>query len=113
MLLPVIIVLSVIGVFSVNNSMFDLWVMFVFGVLGYFFKKFELPRGAPGAGPGAGGLPGALLRQSLAMSQNDPTIFFTRPISGVMMFIAIASLVAPVVQSFMDSRREARFDAGA
>lgn len=110
-LLPIIIVLSVIGVFSVNNSMFDLWVMVVFGVLGYIFKKFGYPVAPLVLALVLGDFLERSLRQSLAMSQNDPSIFFTRPISAVMLFIAIASLAAPVIQSISDRRRRADFDA--
>ncbi len=98
-LLPIILVLSMIGVFSVNNSMFDLWVMFFFGVLGYFFKKFEYPVAPLVLALVLGDLVERSLRQSLAISQNDPSIFFTRPISAVMIVIAILSLLLPIIQA--------------
>ena len=47
---PVIIVICAIGAYTVHNSMFDVWMMVVFGVAGYVFKKLELPARAAGAG---------------------------------------------------------------
>jgi putative tricarboxylic transport membrane protein len=112
-LLPVIMVLSMIGVFSVNNSMFDLWVMFFFGVLGYFFKKFEYPVAPLVLALVLGEMLERSLRQSLAMSQNDPSIFFTRPISAVLMVVGILSLLAPVFQSLWTRRSGAKAEVPA
>jgi len=53
-LAPIIVIVSLIGVYSINNSVFDVWVMFVFGVLGYFFKKFDYPRCSDSTRAGAG-----------------------------------------------------------
>lgn len=106
-LLPIIMILSMIGVFSVNNSMFDLWVMFVFGGLGYFFKKFDYPVAPLVLALVLGDFLERSMRQSLAMSQNDPSIFFTRPISGFMLAVGIISLLAPLVKNLWDSRKGA------
>ena len=56
-LMPLIITISAVGVFATDNNIVDVWVMFVFGIIGYVMRKLELPRRAdgPGAGPGAHG----------------------------------------------------------
>ena len=47
---PVIVVICAIGAYTVNNAMFDVWMMLVFGVMGYFFTKLGYPLAAAGAG---------------------------------------------------------------
>ncbi|MGE5618713.1 MAG: tripartite tricarboxylate transporter permease [Sphingomonadaceae bacterium] len=106
-LLPIIMVVSMIGVFSINNSMFDLWVMFLFGVLGYFFKKFQYPVAPLVLALVLGDMVERSLRQSLAMSQNDPSIFVTRPISGVLLLIGLLALCVPIFQALWSSRKKA------
>jgi putative tricarboxylic transport membrane protein len=103
-LVPIIVVVSMIGVYSVNNSMFDVIAMFVFGILGYIFKKFEFPVAPLVLALVLGDLLERSLRQSLAMSHNDPSIFFTRPISLVLLLVAIASLAMPIFQGFRKLR---------
>ncbi|HEX9016943.1 MAG TPA: tripartite tricarboxylate transporter permease [Chloroflexota bacterium] len=103
-LVPIIVVVSMIGVYSVNNSMFDVIAMFVFGILGYGFKKFEFPVAPLVLALVLGEMLERSLRQSLAMSRNDPSIFFTRPISAVLLTIALVSLLMPVFQGFRKLR---------
>src|SRR5450756_789957 len=104
-LLPIILVVSFIGVYGINNSVFDLWVMFVFGVLGYFFKKFDYPAAPLVLALVLGELLERSLRQSLAMSQNDPSIFFTSPISAVVLLVGLLSLTSPLIRSVWELRR--------
>ena len=104
-LAPIIVIVSFIGVYSINNSVFDVWVMFFFGVLGYFFKKFEYPVAPVVLALVLGDLLERSLRQSLAMSQNDPTIFFTRPISGVLLLVCLLSLTSPLIRSWWERRQ--------
>lgn len=104
-LVPIIVTVSMIGVYSVNNSMFDVGAMFVFGVLGYFFKKFDFPVAPMVLALVLGEMLERSLRQSLAMSHNDPSIFFTRPIAALLMAVALVSLLMPIVQSGMKRRK--------
>ena len=104
-LAPIIIIVSFIGVYGINNSVFDLWVMLVFGVLGYFFKKFDYPVAPLVLALVLGDLLERSLRQSLAMSQNDPTIFFTSPISAALLLVGLLSLTSPLIRSGWESRR--------
>ena len=104
-LVPVIITVSFIGVYGINNSSFDVGVMFVFGVLGYFFKKFEYPVAPLVLALVLGDLLERSLRQSLAMSQNDPSIFFTQPISATLLLIGMLSLISPLIRDMWDRRR--------
>ncbi|MHB0871498.1 MAG: tripartite tricarboxylate transporter permease [Chloroflexota bacterium] len=106
-LAPIIIIVSFIGVYGINNSVFDVWVMFVFGVMGYFCKKFDYPVAPTVLALVLGDILERSLRQSLAMSQNDPSIFFTRPISAALLAIALLSLTMPAVRAMWDRRKTA------
>src|SRR5512146_1479955 len=90
---PMIMVLTLVGVFSVNNSTFDMKVMAVMGVLGYLARKLKFDLGPLLLAFVLGPIMERSLRQALLMSGGHPFIFFSRPISGVMMAVAIAFLL--------------------
>ena len=103
-LAPIIVVVSYIGVYGINNSVFDLWVMTVFGALGYVFKKFDYPVAPTVLALVLGELLERSLRQALAMSQNDPMIFVTRPITAIILLISILSLTSPMIRGWWRAR---------
>ena len=70
-LYPFIIGISVVGVYSVNGSLFDVWIMAIFGLLGYLMRKLEFPAAALVLGMVLGDSLERALRQSLMMSQGD------------------------------------------
>ena len=111
-LYPLILGISFVGVYSVNNSLFDVWVMGLFGLLGYFMRKLEFPAAALILGMVLGDSLERALRQSLMMSQGDIAILVTRPISGVLLFIAAVVLCLPVMQKVRYWRVEAVERAG-
>jgi len=94
LLYPVIILICVTGVYSLNSSVFHVWAMLIFGVAGYFMKKYDIP-GAPMI---IGLVLGPILEQSLyralALAHGDITVFVTRPISAVLLGIAVLMTVA-------------------
>ena len=97
-LYPLILLFCVIGAYGINNSVFDVYVMIVFGVAGYLFRKFGY-EGAPlilafVLGP----LFEVNLRRSLLMSGGSFAIFFTRPIALGAIIIAAALLFLSVYQ---------------
>jgi putative tricarboxylic transport membrane protein len=96
-LFPLILLFCLIGAYSLNNSLVEVLIMVIFGLIGYFFKKYEY-EGAPLVlalvlGP----MLEAALRRSLLLSAGDPTIFLTRPISAVLLLISFCLLVFPFV----------------
>lgn len=97
-LYPLIVGISIIGVYSVNGSLFDVWVMGLFGLLGYLMRKLDFPAAALILGMVLGDGLERALRQSLMMSQGDITILATRPISGTLLFIAVAILCLPAIR---------------
>jgi putative tricarboxylic transport membrane protein len=96
-LFPLILLFCAIGSYSLNNSYTDIWIMVIFGIIGYLFKKFEY-EGAPLVlalvlGP----MMEPALRRSLLMENGDPTIFFRRPISASFLLISIVLLIYPLI----------------
>ena len=78
-----------IGVYSLNSSMFDIWMMWVFGIIGYFMKKYDI-SGAPMI---IGLVLGPILEQSLyralSLAHGSMLVFVTRPISATLLGIAV------------------------
>jgi putative tricarboxylic transport membrane protein len=89
-LAPLIMVLTLVGVYSVNNNVFDIWVMLVMGVFGYVARKLKFDLGPLLLAFVLGPIMERSLRQALLLSNGDGSVFFTRPISGSLMAIAIA-----------------------
>jgi putative tricarboxylic transport membrane protein len=96
-LYPLILLFCLIGAYSMNNSIFDVFIMITFGLVGYLFRKFEY-EGAPLVlafvlGP----LLDLNLRQALLISEGSFMAFFTRPISAVTLGLAILLLATSAV----------------
>ncbi|MBI2163529.1 MAG: tripartite tricarboxylate transporter permease [candidate division NC10 bacterium] len=104
-LMPLIITISAVGVFATDNNIFDMWVMFAFGIIGYLMRKLDFPAAPAVLGLVLGPLVERSLRQSLTISHGDLSIFFTRPISALLTICALLSLFAPVVRAVRQSRR--------
>jgi putative tricarboxylic transport membrane protein len=96
-LAPLIAIFCVVGVYSVNYSVFDLWIMLVFGVIGYLTNKMNYPQAPLVLALVLGGQLEVSLRQSLKMSEGDISTFFTRPISGVIMAVVIVIILWPIL----------------
>ncbi len=106
---PLIMVLTVVGVYSVNNSVFDIWVMLGFGIFGYLARKLKFDLGPLLLAFVLGPIMERSLRQGLLMSNGDFKVFFTRPISGALMGIAIVF----VLYNLWSARRRRTAAAGA
>ena len=86
---PMIMVLTLVGVYSVNNSVFDIWVMLIMGIFGYLARKLKFDLGPLLLAFVLGPIMERSLRQALLMSNGRFGIFFYRPISGGLMATAI------------------------
>ncbi len=104
-LAPVIFILCIVGGFVPTLDMHDVWLMLLFGVVGYLMRKLNYPMAPAVLAIVLGPLAEPALRQSLLISGGSFSIFFTRPFSSVFMFIAIGLLVIPLVKPMMDARR--------
>ena len=95
-----------IGTYSVGNSVFDVWVMLLFGALGVFFIKV----GAEPAPFILGFILGPLMeenfRRAMMLSRGDPMVFLERPISALLLAFALALLVILVLPAVRAKREE-------
>jgi TctA family transporter len=106
-LFPTIIALCAIGVFSVNNSLFDVYAMALFGVVGYLFRKLEVEPAPMLLAFILGPMMEEFLRRTLLFSKGDPSVFFTRPLSASLLLIAAIMLLMVVLPSVRKKREEA------
>lgn len=95
-LMPIILVLSVVGAYALNNNYFDVIIMFAAGIGGYFMKKFNFPVAPLILGLILGPLLESNLRRSIILAQGDMTIFLTRPITVVLLALAVLTLLSPL-----------------
>jgi len=108
-LFPLILMFCIVGVFASGNAVFDVFVMVLFGVLGYLMRKFGYEPAPLVLAFVLGPMLENNLRKSLILSQGDFTIFVERPISAVCLVLAAAALAAPLLPAL--ARRRARLAA--
>jgi putative tricarboxylic transport membrane protein len=88
-LYPGILAFSIVGCFSVNNSMMDVWIMLIMGAVGYVLRKFDYDLAPVALGLVLSPMLEISLGQSLAMSAGDYTIFVERPIATSMFALGL------------------------
>jgi putative tricarboxylic transport membrane protein len=108
---PSILMFVCIGNYTINNSSVDMYLAAGLGVLGYVLMKFDCEPAPLILGFVLGPIMEENLRRAMLISRGDPTVFFTRPISLVLLLITSAMLVATVVQAM--SRKSGQAPAGA
>jgi putative tricarboxylic transport membrane protein len=96
-LFPLIVLLCFTGVYSVKFNVDEIYIMVLFGLAGYLMKKFRYERAPLVIGMVLGPIMEDAFRQSLTLSDGSMSIFFTRPISAVLMIFAILVLVVQVI----------------
>src|SRR5947207_10784819 len=94
---PIIIVICAIGSYTVHNSIFDDWMMVVFGVMGYACKKLNYQLAPLVLAIVLGDRAEASFRQAMLVSQGDMTVFFSNGLVGTMTGLALALLFSPLV----------------
>jgi len=106
-LYPAILVFCGIGVFSLANTQFDIYLMAAFGVLGYVFRKLDCEPAPMMLGFILGPMMEEYLRRALLMSKGDATVLVTRPISATLLAISAVGLVAVLLPALRAKREEA------
>lgn len=106
-LYPSILAFCSIGVLSLSNSPFDVYLMALFGFLGYVFKKLDCEPAPLLLGFILGPMMEEYLRRALLLSKGDATVLLTRPISATMLFLAGALLLLVLLPTFSKTREEA------
>jgi TctA family transporter len=100
-----VIVFSVVGAYAIRNSVFDIWIMLVFGIVGVFFERRRIPLPPLILGLILGPMLEENLRTGLIKSGGDWTPFFIRPVCVVLIAILALGAIAPaVISRFFTSR---------
>jgi len=107
LLYPAILLFCCIGVYSLQNNVFDVLMTVVFGVLGWIFVKLECEPAPLLLGFILGPMMEENLRRALLLSRGDWTVFATRPISAVMLGLAVILLLIIIAPSIRKKREEA------
>jgi len=101
----VVLAFILVGAYSLNNSMFDVYLTIGFGFLGYFMKKLKYPGAPMVLALVLGQLLETSLRQSLILSEGSFSIFFARPISTILMVIAFGAIFIPVIKNIISKMK--------
>jgi putative tricarboxylic transport membrane protein len=97
LLFAAVLVFATLGVYSLNNNLFDVVVVYVLGVMAFFMRRHGLPLAPTVLGVVLGPLLEQHFRRAMAISGGDPTVFLTRPVSAVILALTVAVLVVPPI----------------
>ena len=106
-LFPIILVISLIGIYTVNNSVTDIWLTAFFALVGYMFIKFDMEPTPFVLAFILGPQMEDNLRRSMTLSRGDPMIFVNRPITLTLLLLALGVLLLVILPSFRKTREEA------
>jgi putative tricarboxylic transport membrane protein len=106
-LAPITALITILGVYTINNSVFDIFLMIGFGVIGYLMKKAGFDPGPMVLAFVLGSLIEASTRRSLLIFGGDPTGFITRPLSGTILAVFVLVALLPVVKRLLRRRTSA------
>jgi TctA family transporter len=106
-LYPAIMVFCAIGVFTLNNSQFDVYIMVLFGLVGYFFTKLECEPAPMLLGMVLGPQMEEYLRRAMLLSRGDPMVFIERPISAGLLITAVLAIIVVAMPAIRKKRAEA------
>lgn len=107
LLYPAILVFCAIGVFSLSNTEFDVYMMAAFGLLGYIFKKLDCEPAPLLLGFILGPMMEEYLRRALLISKGDPMVLLQRPISATMLVMSVIAIIVVLSPAISRKREEA------
>jgi putative tricarboxylic transport membrane protein len=110
---PFIIVISIIGSYSLNNSVLDVFITVIFGLVGYWLRKLKYPLAPLVVALVLGDSTERELRKALIAGHGSPLYFFDSPISTVMLLAAFVLVLIPVIRTIRARRRGGVVAAGA
>jgi putative tricarboxylic transport membrane protein len=102
---PIIIVICAVGAYTVHNAMLDIWMMLIFGVIGYAFKKLAYPLAPLVLALVLGDQAESAFRQSMLISQGDVGVFFSNGLVGSIMALALLMLFWPALTKLKQTLR--------
>ena len=103
-LIPVVFALSVVGSYAIRNSMTDVVIMFVFGVIGYLIKMFDLNPASIVLALILGPIGENGLRRSLLLNNGNPAILFSTPVCWVLIFLCVFSIFSPMLMKKLENK---------
>ena len=106
LLVPMIISLAVIGAYSLRNSIFDIWAVFGFGLLGYAMERLRIPLAPAVIALILGPMAESELRRALIIGQGDVAALFSGPISIILVALSAAVFASPVIRRVVANRRQ-------
>lgn len=112
-LAPLIFVLSVVGTFAAYQNLFDVWLMVLFGLGAFLLRILDYPLAPAVLAIVLGPIAEPKLRQSLLLSDGDPSIFFTRPIAGPITVIAVILILLPLLKVIWTKVKSSRAETPA
>jgi len=95
-LLPAILILCIVGSFALNNRMFDVWSLFIFGLIGFILERLKFPLTPLILGIVLGPIIEINIREGLMASRGSLLPVFTQPISLVFIILAVLSVIIPM-----------------
>ena len=104
-LTPLILALSIVGTYAINNSTFDIGIMLMAGVIGFFMQKFDFPPSPIVLALIMGPMAEANFRRALSLSNGSYDFLYTRPITAAFLGLAIISLLFPFVRKLLARRK--------
>jgi putative tricarboxylic transport membrane protein len=107
---PVIIVICAIGAYTVHNAMFDIWLMLVFGIMGYLFKKLDYPLAPLVLALVLGDKAEDSFRQAMLVSQGEVSVMFSNPLVGTITGLALLMLFWPLIARLIAKVRPPKVD---
>ncbi len=105
-LAPIIFILCIVGGYAPTQDMHDVWLMLLFGVVGYLMRKLDYPMAPTVLAIVLGPLAETSLRQSLLISHGSAAIFVERPIAAAIMACALILLFLPLLKFFVGKRKK-------
>jgi putative tricarboxylic transport membrane protein len=105
LLFPMIMLISVIGAYTVNNNMMDVVIMFVFGIVGYFMRKVDIPMAPIVLTFVLGKMLESSLIQSLFIFEGNFLMFFKRPISGTLLTLSILIFIISLIAGIKNKKQ--------
>ncbi len=94
----IVVLFCLVGAYANRNSLQDVWMIVIFGVMGYLFEKLDFPIAPLVLGAILGPIGESSFMRSMIVSHNDWTVFFRQPLSGVLMVAAFFSILYPVAK---------------
>lgn len=108
-----IMMLCFIGAFTIRNNISDVWMMIIFGIIGYFMERHKYPIAPLVLGSILGPLAERAFTTTMISYSNNWTVFFTRPVSGTVMLISLAGLFLTLVYPEIKKRKQKKAVLGA